>query len=131
MKKTRKYAWAKSSPVPVKLTDIKKILLKSEVRSFIENSPKLSKSINRFEVKAGRIYFYELVEQHGWDDPNSRFIVPLIDGKYLECKYARITIYAQLCTLDWQRHNDQWMAIFSGSLNECLQHMNERDEWFA
>ena len=58
----QKYLWVKSAPVPVKLTNIKKMLLKTEVQSFIENSPKLSKAINRFEVKAGRIYFYHLVE---------------------------------------------------------------------
>ena len=126
----RKYAWVQSAPVPVKLTDIKKRLLKSEVQTFTENSLKLSKSINRFEVKAGRIYFYHLVEQFGWEDLDSRFIVPLIDGKYIEFKYARITIYPQQCTLDWQRPNDQWMTIFTGTLNECLQHMHERDEWF-
>lgn len=127
----QKYLWVQSAPVPVKVTDIKKRLLKSEVQAFIENSPKLLKAINRFDIKAGRIYFYHLVEQFGWDNPDSRFIVPLIDGKYVEFKYARITIYAQQCTLDWQRHNDQWMTIFSGSLNECLQHMKEGDGWFA
>ena len=37
---------------------------------------------------------------------------------------------AKQYTLDWQLHNDQWITLFSGSLNECLQHMNERDEWF-
>ncbi len=130
MTKKQKYVWVKSNPLPVKLSETEKSSLKMEVQTFIENSPKLKKTINRFDVKAGRIYFYHLVEQYGWDDPDSRFIIPLIDGKYCEFKYARITIYPQQYTLDWQRSNDQWMTLFSGSLIECLQHMNERDEWF-
>ena len=126
----QKNIWIQGTTTPLKLSDTKKLALKKEVQSFIENSPKLTKAINRFHFKAGRIYFYQLVEQFGWDNANSRFIVPLIDGKFIEFKYARITIYPQQCTLDWQRHNDQWVTLFSGSLNECLQHMNERDDWF-
>ena len=126
----KRNVWVRGTPKPQKLNDLKKLSLKKEVQSFIENSPKLSKSINRFELKAGRVYFFQLVEQFGWDDPNARFIRPLIDGKYAEFKYARITIYPFECTLDWQRHNDQWMTLFTGTLTECLQHMDERDEWF-
>jgi hypothetical protein len=113
------------------MSELKKLALRKEVQSFIENSPKLSKNINRFEVRAGRVYFFQLIEQLGWNDPNVRFTVPLIDGKYIEFKYARITIYPLECTLDWQRHNDQWMTLFSGTLAECLQYMDESDEWFG
>jgi hypothetical protein len=81
-------------------------------------------------LRAGRVYFFQLVEQFGWDDPNARFIMPLIDGRYVEFKYARITVYPNECTLDWQRHNDQWVTIFSGTFAECLQYMDERNEWF-
>ena len=115
---------------PQKLDDLKKYSLKKEIQSFIENSTKLSERINRFDIKAGRIYFYHLVEQLGWDDPDACFIKPLIDGRYAELKYARITIYTHECTLDWQRHNDQWVTLFSGTFAECLQYMGERDEWF-
>ena len=101
-----------------------------EVESFIKNSPKLSKSIHRFEIRAGRVYFFQLLEQLGWNDPNTHFTIPLIDGRYAEFKYARITIYANECTLDWQRSNDQWMTVFTGTFIECLQHMDESDEWF-
>ena len=126
----KKNVWIKGNPKPQKLDNLKKKKMIKEVESFIENSQKLSKSINRFELRAGRVYFFQLVEQFGWNDPNARFIVPLIDGRYAEFKYARITIYANECTLDWQRHNDQWMTIFSGAFTECLQHMDERNEWF-
>ena len=126
----KKNVWVQGNPKPLKLDNLKKMLLIKEVESFIENSQKLSKSINRFELRAGRVYFFQLVEQLGWNDPNARFIIPLIDDRYAEFKYARITIYANQCTLDWQRFNDQWMTVFSGTFTECLQHMDERDEWF-
>ena len=122
--------WIQGNPTPQKLNDIKKLSLKKEVQSFIESSSKLSKSINRFEIKAGRVYFFQLVEQFGWDDPDARFIIPLIDGRYAEFKYARITIYPNECTLDWQRHNEQWIAVFRGTFTECLHYMDERNEWF-
>ena len=126
----KKNVWIKGNPKPQKLDNSKKMAMIKEVKSFIENSQKLSKSINRYELKAGRVYFFQLVEQFGWDDPSARFIMPLIDGRYAEFKYARITIYPKECTLDWQRPNDQWVTIFSGTFAECLQYMDERDEWF-
>lgn len=126
----KKNIWIQGNPKPQKLDNSKKMALIKEVKSFIENSQKLSKSISRFELRAGRVYFFQLVEQFGWNDPNARFIMPLIDGRYAEFKYARITIYPKECTLDWQRHNDQWVTIFSGTFAECLQYMDERNEWF-
>ncbi len=126
----KRNVWIKGNPMPQKLDNLKKITITKEVESFIENSQKLSKSINRFDIRAGRVYFFQLVEQFGWNDPNTQFTVPLIDGRYIEFKYARITIYPKECTLDWQRHNDQWVTIFSGTFKECLQHMDESDEWF-
>ena len=126
----RKNVWIQGNPKPQKLDNSKKMKMIKEVESFIENSQKLSKSINRFELRAGRVYFFQLVEQFGWDDPNSRFIMPLIDGRYAEFKYARITLYTNECTLDWQRHNDQWITVFSGTFTECIQQMDERNEWF-
>jgi len=60
------------------------------------------------------------------------FTVPLIEGKFLEFPYARITMYNpayQNCTLDWQRHNNQWITIDKGSLEECIQKA-ELYDWF-
>lgn len=127
----KKKLWIQGTPKPQKLDNSKKMKMIKEVGSFIENSPKLSKSINRFELRAGRVYFFQIIEQSGWNDPNARFTVPLIEGKYLEFKYARITIYPNECTLDWQRHNDQWVTLFAGTLAECLQYMDESNEWFG
>ncbi len=126
----RNNVWVQGNPKPQKLDNLNKMKMIKEAESFIANSQKLSKSISRFDLKAGRFYFYNLVEQFGWNDPNARFIMPLIDGRYAEFKYARITVYSKECTLDWQRHNDQWMTIFSGTFTECLQQMDERNEWF-
>ena len=61
------------------------------------------------------------------------YIKPLIDGKYLELTYARITLYDSEgtdCTLDWQRHNNQWMTLANGTLEECLYHMEQDEGWF-
>ena len=129
IKMTRRL-WMPSSPKPESLNESKKQVLRQEIEMFITNSPKLSKIINRFEIKGGRIYFYYLVEQYGWNDPKSKFIKPLIEEKYGEFKYARISIYKDECTLDWQRHNDQWIKIFKGTFAECLEQMNENNEWF-
>jgi hypothetical protein len=126
----KNHAWLQINSKPESLSQQKKLALSKEIQLFIANSTKLSKSISRFDIKAGRVYFYCLVEQFGWDDPDAQFIIPLIDGKYGEFKYARITIYPLECSLDWQRHNNQWISIFSGTFSECLQYMNERNEWF-
>ena len=126
----KKNIWIKGNPKPQNLSSSQKMIMIKEVESFIENSQKLSKTINRFELRAGRVYFYQLEEQSGWNDPNTHFTIPLIDGRYAEFKYARITIYINQCTLDWQRYNDQWMTVFTGTLIECLQQMDETNEWF-
>jgi len=89
----KRNVWVNGNPKPQKLDNSKKMKIIKEVESFIENSQKLSKSINRFELRAGRVYFFQLIEQFGWNDPKNKFIMPLIDGWYAEFKYARITIY--------------------------------------
>ncbi len=122
--------WIKNNPKPKKPDNFQKLKISGEVESFIKKSEKLSKSVNRIAVRAGRVYLYHLVEQFGWDNPESKFIKPLIDGKYAEFPYARITIYGNECSLDWQRHNDKWATIFTGSLQECLQFMDETGGWF-
>ncbi|MCK4406517.1 MAG: hypothetical protein KAV44_02455 [Bacteroidales bacterium] len=122
--------WIKDNFKPKKLDRYQKVKISGEVERFIKKSEKLSKSVNRIAVKSGRVYLYHLVEQFGWDDPESKFIKPLIDGKYAEFPYARITIYDNEYSLDWQRHNDKWATVFTGSLQECLQFMDETGGWF-
>jgi len=126
----KNYIWVKGPKKPVTLDSRKKDSVINEVKTFVETSEKLSKRVNRFEISRGRVYFYHLVEQFGWNDPNARFTMPLIDGKYIEFHYARITIFIDECSLDWQRHNNQWISVFTGTLTECLQFMNKQDEWF-
>jgi hypothetical protein len=115
---------------PKKLKEYEKTRLISRVKEYISNSEKLSKTINRYSIRAGRIYLYHLVEQFGWDNPNSKFIKPLIDGKYAEFPYARISIYNNKCTLGWQRHNEQWAELFEGTLEECFAFIDEQNQWF-
>ena len=122
--------WLKANPKPKKLNEFQKERILGEVNKFIKKSEKLSKRINRIHIKAGRVYLNHLVEQFGWDDPESMFIKPLIDGKYAEYPYARITIYDNECSLDWQRHNDQWVTITTGSMQECLRFVDETGGWF-
>jgi len=126
----KKHIWVKGPKRPVKLDSRKKDSIINEVESFIENSDKLSNRVSHFEIRAGRVYFYHLVEQFGWNDPNLRFTVPLIDKKYIEFLYGRITIFIDECSLDWQRHNNKWVSVFTGTFAECLHFMNEQDEWF-
>jgi hypothetical protein len=76
--------WAKNSK-PAKLNANDKAKIVANVHQFISPSSKsrLSEIVHRFEVRAGRVYFYRLQEQFGWDDPDMQFIKPLIDGKYV------------------------------------------------
>ena len=118
-------------PTPKKLKDTEKLLLQNKVREFIQTSEKLSKTINRLEIRAGRLYLYNLVEQFGWNDPDITFIVPLIEGKYMEFTYARITVLTnEKFRLDWQRHNGKWMELCEDTLDVCLKHIDEQNDFF-
>jgi hypothetical protein len=119
MNKTWQY-----NPKPIKFETRDKVRISAIVQGFIDASDKIKQRVNRFEVKAGRVYLYHLVEQFGWDNPEARFIIPLIEGKYAEFPLARITMYDQKyekCTVDWQRHNGQWIVLHEGTLAECLE----------
>ncbi|MDR2564057.1 MAG: hypothetical protein LBC98_08985 [Prevotellaceae bacterium] len=121
--------WVKGNPTPVKLSANDKEKLKRQITAELEKYPELKKRVNRVEIKAGRIYFYELIEAKPLPQ-GAHYIVPLIDGKWLEFILARITIYISNCTLDFQRHNNQWMTIDSGTLEECIEKI-ENGGWFA
>jgi len=120
-----------SNPKPWKLKDYEKATLKKTVQEFVQKSEKLSKTVNRIEIRAGRIYMYHMVEQFGWDDPDAKFNVPLIDEKYIEYPYARITVLDNgNFTVDWQRHNNQWVSFFEDTLAECLKFIDEDRAYF-
>jgi len=121
------------NPKPAKLNDYKKAALKEDVQDFIKKSEKLSKAVNQVEVKAGRIYLHhQLVEQFGWDDPDAKWLKPLIDGKYAEFPYARITVLInKKFSVDWQRHTCQWVQLAEeDSLIEALKFIDNESAYF-
>ena len=126
----RNMVWVRVPQAPKFTKDEKTKILKT-VEEAIQELPKLSEVVSRFDMRANRIYLYHLVEQ--FRPEGAVFIKPLIDGKYLEFPYARITLTdkkAEQCTVDWQRHNEQWMTLFDGTLTECLKDIENNDEWF-
>lgn len=121
------------NPKPVKLASADKSRLEAAVRKAIASSPELSERIYRFEVKAGRIYLYRLYEQFGWDNPDYQFIKPLIKGKYAEFPMARITLFdvrGDQCETAFQRHTGEWVSLYEGNVTECLEFIEENDQWF-
>jgi len=122
------------SPKPVKMGVRDKEKLSAKLQQFIDESGKIRQRVNRFEVKAGRVYLFHLVEQFGWDNPEVRFRIPLIEGKYAEFPFARITFYDlewKECTAAWQRHNGQWIVLHEGSIDECLNYIENDNTFFA
>ncbi|MDR1897007.1 MAG: hypothetical protein LBR10_09490 [Prevotellaceae bacterium] len=117
---------------PATLKDWDKTEAKQIVEAAIANTTKLKEAVSRIQVKAGRVYLFHLYEPNAPE--GTQFTVPLIDGKYLEFTLARITIYDKSksfcnCSLDWQRPNNEWMTVDSGSLAECIQ-IAEKSDWF-
>ena len=55
------------SPKPVKMGVRDKEKISAKLQQFIDESGKIRQRVNRFEVKAGRVYLFHLVEQFGWD----------------------------------------------------------------
>jgi len=89
------------------------------VKSEIEKTTKLKNDITRINIRAGRIYFYSEYELKG-DGP---YIDGLKKGDFIEHMYGRITLFDKEyndCTLDWQRHNDQWIMMKEGNLHDCI-----------
>ena len=128
--KSQQRTWAYKPSAP-KFTATEKKQIKSEVEATIEAMPKLSQKVSRVDMRGNRIYLYELVEQVITD--GAKCIAPLIDDKYLEFPYARITLNdskATMCTADWQRHNNKWITLFTGTLEECINGIEGDDSWF-
>ena len=128
----RNMVWVRV-PQPPKFTKDEKAKLLATVQETIKESPKLSKVVSRLDMRANRIYLYQLVEQFLPEGIEVEFIKPLIDDKYIEFPYARITLndkQAEQCTADWQRHNDQWISLYGGTLTECLKEIENDECWF-
>ena len=129
-KKQKQQMWIyKPSPPKFSTSEKEKILAKA--KEIITMQPKVSQKVTRIDMRANRIYLYELVEQ--FKPEGAIYIKPLINDKYLECPCARITlldINGEKCTTDFQRHNNQWMTLYSGTLVECITNIENDDGWF-
>ena len=124
----RKMVWVKGNPPPVKLSEYDKEKLKTRIKVEVEKYPDLQNRISRMEIKAGRIYLYELHEVKPLL-PQEQYTLPLIDGKYFEFIIARITVCMCNCTLDYQCDNKKWMSIDRGTLEECIEKITSSG-WF-
>lgn len=97
--------------------------LTERITNYVEESTYLKERVSRLELKAGRAYFYyyeEVSQTYG------TLIKPLIEGKYLELPFARITIYdkkSEQCSADYQRHTNKWFTLKEGTLGECLNYI--------
>lgn len=129
MSRKQKVWMYKPSPPKFSAREKEKMLIK--VKALIAIQPKITEKVSRVEMRANRIYLYELIEQ--FNTEGVIFTQPLIDDKYLEFPYARITlldIQGENCTTDFQRHNNQWMTLYSGTLSECIASIENDDTWF-
>jgi hypothetical protein len=100
------------------------------VTDALEHSPNAKKNLSRIVIRAGRVYVYKLYEP--FQTEGTVFTEPLIDGKYFEYPWLRISIYDRTfrdCTLDWQRDNGEWMTIDQGTLEDCIVKA-DTSEWF-
>jgi len=87
--------------------------------------------VSRFDVRANRLYLYQLEEP--FIPEGAVYLGKLIDGKYAEFIYSRITLndsQCHDCTVDWRRHNNQWITLHSGTLTECLNYIEDDNGWF-
>ncbi len=128
--KKSQYIWVHQLQSP-KFTADEKTKILTKVNELVRQLPKISTKVSRVEMRANRIYLYELVKQ--FKSGNATFTKPLIEDKYLEFPYARITLQdtqGNNCTVDWQRHNNQWMTLYSGTLPECIRSIEDDECWF-
>jgi hypothetical protein len=122
--------WASKPQVP-KFTASEKERIIEKVKAIVEKKSKLSKRVSRIDMRGNRIYLYELVEP--FNPLTLGFIKPLED-KYLEFPLARLTlkdVQGNNCTADWQRHNKQWITLYTGTLTGCLNDIEKDGAWFA
>jgi hypothetical protein len=129
-KKKPQTVWTYKPQAP-KFTANDKARILAKVKKVIQQLPKVSKKLSRLEIRGNRVYLHELVEQ--FKPEGAIFTKPLIDDKYLEYPYARITMQddqGNNCTVDWQRHNNQWMTLHAGTLTECLNNIENDGCWF-
>ena len=129
MAKNTRYLY-KAAPKPVKLDKKDKKELLDIVNEEIAKTTKLKKDIIRIDIRAGRIYLISEWELKG----EGPFINDLKQGDMIEEKYARITLFNKEytnCTLDWQRHNGQWIVMEEGTLVDCIKEAEKDSRFFS
>lgn len=130
MGKKGNYKWVYAPTAP-KNTAFNKTKILSEVKAKLTELPKLLNKVTRVAMRSNRIYLYEDVAQ--FQPEGAVYVKPLKDGKYIEYPYARITIQdteCKICTADWQRHNNQWISLHTGTLAECLESIEKDNTWW-
>ena len=128
--KKSQYIWVYQLQSPKFIANEKTKIL-TKINELIRQLPKISQKVSRVEMRANRIYLYELVEQ--FKSEGTIFTKPLIEDKYLEYPYARMTLQdtqGNNCTVDWQRHNNRWITLYSGTLQECIRNIEDDECWF-
>jgi predicted nuclease with TOPRIM domain len=113
-----------------KFSSAEKNNLLNEVRRYIDEYKLLRERTKRVEVKAGRIYLYEF---HEIRKNYGELTKPLIDKKYVEMPFARITIYDKKyedCSAEYQQYNGKWVIMTEGLLGDCIKYIEENGASF-
>jgi hypothetical protein len=129
-KKQNQRVWVYTPQAPT-FTAAEKEKVLMTLQATIEELPKLSKKVTRVQMRSNRIYLYELVEQ--FKPEGAVFTRPLVDDKYLVYPYARITLKdkrGDSSSADWQRRNNQWITLFTGTFSECIRSIEDDNTWF-
>lgn len=118
------------APEPAKLSKSEKEEIIKLTSELISKTNELKEKTKRIDIKSGRIYFYEWIEQKGnYGIP----LKPLIDGKYMEMPFARLTLYDRAgnkCSAEYQRHNMKWFTLKEGNISECILFISENLQSF-
>jgi len=78
-RKKTQYAWVYKPGAP-KFTASEKTKILDKAKEIIKELPRVSQKVSRVEIRANRIYLYELEEQ--FIEEGVIYAKPLIDDKY-------------------------------------------------
>ncbi len=123
--------WVKT-PGPLKLTAEEKTAILERVRNLIIASKPLAPVTSRVDVHNGRVFLYFLHQPSTLGQPGTKYTTPLIEEKYLEDCYARITLFTadgSECSADWQRQPGEWVTAREDSLEKCLKYIEVNDHF--
>lgn len=118
-------------PKPEKFAKDEKEAALYKITKCIEELEELKSKVKRTDMKAGRVYLYHYIEP--FISNYGTLIKPLIDGRYLELPFARITFYDKKginCSTEYQRYTREWITLKEGSLEECIIYINKNERYF-